>query len=699
MLRRSVLHTLLLSLVCLFALSMLLVGSPASFAQSSPPPQIGTVGGGDEPTLASTINGMQIGFTIENGTTTIWLRVCTDAPNIQIRSEAVGQWQTEIFHRTDFQNGCSPSTTSWWRMVFGAVPGSQVFRIYGTAGDVVLSEAAFMERATIADCVVTGYGTGTCTPSTSGGPVYNPPPISAPRGNLEAPAANASIGDTLTIAGWAVDLGSWNGTAISRVEGFVNDTSLGDLSYGADRPDVGAELGDPRFRASGFNLSVPTANLPSGNVTLKIQYYSVISGAATTIERPITINPTPGNVPPNAPILVTPAVDATINNGAVTLTLQDGGDPDNGPRDYRDYKIKISKTDNSWSAESDWITATSWAVTLPGQGVYQWQAMAGDGSGASDWTAPRTIYFVVALVAPQPTPPIPSPTERQVHYYWQGDPAWGGNTIGACGNNIRNIGCALTSLAMIYRYYGADHNPGTLNACLGAVACPLYWGSPRVSNCSGGKVRFVQSVTSFNYARLDAELQKGPVILELRNGQGWMHFIVVISGSGGNPANYIVNDPGVKAGGRTTLSRTMAIFKGYNPAGLRLYTGTPALTTAAELASAEPTRLESPLPSANEPVTGTMVLYRNTETEMVLELAAQSSGSTVTEMRVWTEQNPSDVWQPLADFVSAPLDSTYYVQFRDSNGQESAVISAGVPVVDEAIDRTDERLYLPLVVR
>jgi hypothetical protein len=179
-----------------------------------------------------------------------------------------------------------------------------------------------------------------------------------------------------------------------------------------------------------------------------------------------------------------------------------------------------------------------------------------------------------------------------------------------------------------------------------------------------------------------------------------MHFVVVVSGSGNDPRNYIVNDPGIRNGARTRLSNTLAIFRGLYPASMRLYRGSTTATIAdsASLTSLPP-RLSSPQPMADEAVTGAMALYRNDETNMVLELASQSSSGDITEMQIWTDQHARDGWQAFSEYASVPLADSYYVQFRDSAGNTSDEIKVDVPFVQDTVQSEGASVYLPLIVR
>jgi hypothetical protein len=104
------------------------------------------------------------------------------------------------------------------------------------------------------------------------------------------------------------------------------------------------------------------------------------------------------NQPPNPPPLVSPANGVWLNSRALTLSWQDGGDPDNGPRDYRDYYGEI--WNSGWSATYGWATNTSWQLNVPGDGVFSWHIKAGDGADGSAWSETRIIN--VDATAPNP---------------------------------------------------------------------------------------------------------------------------------------------------------------------------------------------------------------------------------------------------------------------------------------------------------
>ena len=339
-----------------------------------------------------------------------------------------------------------------------------------------------------------------------------------------------------------------------------------------------------------------------------------------------------------------------------------------------------------------YVTGDTYSTDFPT--VNALQPAFGGGFTLNDAFVAKIGVTLATPVVPPAAPPLVAGV-WDVPFYAQGATQWGSATIGTCGDTIHNVGCALTSLAMIFQYYGANQDPGTLNRCMGTAACPLAWGSPTVKSCSGGKVVW-DSWPGFSYPGLEQALQRGPVILEIAQGDA-MHFIVVVGGSGSDPHNYTINDPGVKNGLRTTLSNTLASHKGYAPVSMRLYRGAAGLVQASGTRELAPARLVSPQPAAGEVITGTLALYRNTETAMTLELAAQSSAGAITEMLIWTDQHANDTWQPFSAYVDVPLDGAFSVKFRDASGNMSAPMTTSVPSAPSSIQQ--DAVYLPFIRR
>jgi hypothetical protein len=139
-------------------------------------------------------------------------------------------------------------------------------------------------------------------------------------------------------------------------------------------------------------------------------------------------------------------------------------------------------------------------------------------------------------------PALDAPILLDVPLFSQNDPAWKNNVMQTCGQTIGTAGCALTSAAMVFKYYGAvNKNPGQLNACLGNYACPIHW-DVAANSCSENKATWVKS-WNFSYSKLQSMLSAGrPPIVQLVKGSA-THFVVVRSGSGSQPGGYQINDP------------------------------------------------------------------------------------------------------------------------------------------------------------
>ncbi|MDI9497416.1 MAG: C39 family peptidase [Bacillota bacterium] len=69
---------------------------------------------------------------------------------------------------------------------------------------------------------------------------------------------------------------------------------------------------------------------------------------------------------------------------------------------------------------------------------------------------------------------VPDSVSLEMPHFRQTDPAWAGCELRP-GRTIGDIGCALTSLAMLGHVYGIEQNPAEVAADLGSWAAPLEW--------------------------------------------------------------------------------------------------------------------------------------------------------------------------------------------------------------------------------
>ena len=133
--------------------------------------------------------------------------------------------------------------------------------------------------------------------------------------------------------------------------------------------------------------------------------------------------------------------------------------------------------------------------------------------------------------------------ELPVTLYLQGDPVWGQDQLGQSIHTMGQVGCAVTSAAMIMKFYGLDTDPGRLNIFLREHGGydennDLKWEGPTV--LAPERVRHVYEDLP-SYYLIDSNLAHGnPVIVRLHLPSGSTHFVVVMGKQG---FDYLIRDP------------------------------------------------------------------------------------------------------------------------------------------------------------
>ena len=133
--------------------------------------------------------------------------------------------------------------------------------------------------------------------------------------------------------------------------------------------------------------------------------------------------------------------------------------------------------------------------------------------------------------------------ELPVALYLQGDPAWGQDQLGQSVHTIGQVGCAMTSAAMVMKFYGIDTDPGRLNVFLRENGGydednDLRWEGPTA--LAPDQVRHKYEDLP-SYYLMDSNLLHGnPVIVRLRLSNGITHFVVVMGKEG---FDYLIRDP------------------------------------------------------------------------------------------------------------------------------------------------------------
>lgn len=124
-------------------------------------------------------------------------------------------------------------------------------------------------------------------------------------------------------------------------------------------------------------------------------------------------------------------------------------------------------------------------------------------------------------------------------YFSQTDPKWADQGIGFSNSLMKNYGCAVTALAMVLKYHGADIDPGIL------ARQPIFYSDLIVwpQQWKGTQLSSTTSHGNIDWNVIDTELKnKNPVIVfvkAVKRGAG--HYVVVHSKD--KDGNYVVHDP------------------------------------------------------------------------------------------------------------------------------------------------------------
>jgi peptidoglycan hydrolase CwlO-like protein len=128
-------------------------------------------------------------------------------------------------------------------------------------------------------------------------------------------------------------------------------------------------------------------------------------------------------------------------------------------------------------------------------------------------------------------------------YFSQNDTRWKDMTIGFSTSTVDDYGCAISSVAMVFKYYGININPGRLAKQPIYYRDLIYWPSQwrfldlvkKTGHKSGG-------LTNGDWNLIDREIASGhPVIVFIKAlGRGAGHYVVIHSK---DSKGYIVHDP------------------------------------------------------------------------------------------------------------------------------------------------------------
>lgn len=132
--------------------------------------------------------------------------------------------------------------------------------------------------------------------------------------------------------------------------------------------------------------------------------------------------------------------------------------------------------------------------------------------------------------------PAPNPKAGEWHYY-QTDPLWGDSFIGFSKSTMKNYGCAVASLAMIFKYHNLNITPGQLARerifYYDLIVWPQLW--------KGVNLIINTNHRGVDWNIVDYYLKNGhPVIVFVKaDGRNAGHYVVVFDK---DSRGYIVND-------------------------------------------------------------------------------------------------------------------------------------------------------------
>ncbi len=124
-------------------------------------------------------------------------------------------------------------------------------------------------------------------------------------------------------------------------------------------------------------------------------------------------------------------------------------------------------------------------------------------------------------------------------FYRQDDSRWGNDRIGMSNSKLKDYGCAISSVAMVFTYHGETINPAQL------AREPIYYSSLIIWPSQWESLQKVLATyrTAADWFRIDREVGAGyPVIVRIQaDGYSGAHYVVIHHKT--NDGRYVVHDP------------------------------------------------------------------------------------------------------------------------------------------------------------
>ncbi|KKQ51031.1 MAG: Membrane protein [Parcubacteria group bacterium GW2011_GWD2_38_11] len=129
-------------------------------------------------------------------------------------------------------------------------------------------------------------------------------------------------------------------------------------------------------------------------------------------------------------------------------------------------------------------------------------------------------------------------------FFSQKDPRWADSNIGNSQSDMKNWGCAVTSVAMVAKFHGDDITPGLLAKKPIFSSDLINW---EMGGWSGAKIELASygsSHSNIKWSVIDSELsKKHPVIIYIGKTGGKGGHYIVIHAKESKTGKYVVHDP------------------------------------------------------------------------------------------------------------------------------------------------------------
>jgi hypothetical protein len=150
-----------------------------------------------------------------------------------------------------------------------------------------------------------------------------------------------------------------------------------------------------------------------------------------------------------------------------------------------------------------------------------------------------------------PTAPVQSSTPivaeipnsyMNVPFYSQKNSLWSGEKLGRCSTTIGTEGCAITSVAMVFKYYGIQTDPLDMNNWLKqnngySDGCNINWIT--ATKRTGGAVKWIET-SGTNLDMIKTELNSRHPVIAKVSLSNTGHYIVITGYTG---SDFTINDP------------------------------------------------------------------------------------------------------------------------------------------------------------